>query len=79
MGIPTFIDGRIPPYSDDFVRRYFNAVNIGDIDDAFRLLDEYKVRWVLLLPQEPLGKALARSGSWDEVYSDNYSVVFVRR
>ena len=34
---------------------------------------------VLLLPQEPLGKALARSGLWDEVYSDNYSVVFVRR
>lgn len=79
VGIPTFIDGRTPPHSDDFVRRYSNAVNLKDVDDAFRLLDEYKVRWVLLVPGEPLGKALARSGLWNEVYSDNYSVVLVRR
>ena len=79
VGIPTFIDGRIPPYTDDFVRRYANAVTLKDIDDAFRLLDEYKVRWVLLLPEEPLGKALARSALWDKVYSDDYSVVLVRR
>jgi hypothetical protein len=79
VGILTFIDGRIPPYTDDFVRRYANAVTLEDIDDAFRLLDEYKVRWVLLLPEEPLGKALARSALWDKVYSDDYSVVLVRR
>jgi hypothetical protein len=79
VGIPTFIDGRTPPHSDDFVRRYFNAVNFRDADDAFRLLDEYKVRWVLLVAGEPLGKALAGSGLWNEVYSDNYSVVLVRR
>jgi hypothetical protein len=79
VGIPTFIDGRTPPHSDDFVRRYFNAVNLKDIDDAFRLLDEYEVRWVLLSPEEPLGKALARSASWDEVYSDDYSIVLARR
>ena len=79
VGIPTFIDGRTPPYSDDFVRRYSNAVNLRDINDAFRLLEEYKVRWVLLLPEEPLGKALAGSARWDEVYSDSYSIVFVRR
>ena len=61
------------------MRRYANAVNLKDINDAFRLLDEYKVRWVLLRPEEPLSKALARSALWDEVYSDNYSVVLVRR
>jgi hypothetical protein len=78
-GIPTFIDGRTPPHSDDFVRRYFSAVNLKDIDDAFRLLDEYEVRWVLLSPEEPLGKALTRSALWDEVYSDDYSIVLVQR
>jgi hypothetical protein len=78
-GIPTFIDGRIPPYSDDFVRRTFEAVQLADIDDSFRLLDEYKVNWVILRPVEPLTKALARSGLWDEIYSDKYSVVFLRR
>jgi hypothetical protein len=78
-GIPTFVDGRTPPYTDEFLRRYFDAVSLTDISDAFRLLDEYKVRWVLLEPDRPLAKALAGSPSWNEVYSDNYSVVFVRR
>jgi hypothetical protein len=79
VGIAPFIDGREPPYTDDFVRRYLNAVTLSDIDDAFRLLDEYQVRWVLLKPDEPLTKALAQSAVWDKVYSDNYSIVFVQR
>jgi hypothetical protein len=78
-GIPTFVDGRTPPYTDEFLRRYFSTVGLKDINDAFRLLDEYKVSWALLKPDEPLAKALARSTLWDEVYSDNYSVVLVRR
>ena len=78
-GIPTFIDGRIPPYSDDFVRRTFEAIKLADIDDSFRLLDEYNVNWVILRPAEALTRALARSGFWNEVYSDKYAVVFVRR
>jgi len=78
-GIPTFIDGRMPPYSDDFVRRTFEAIQLADIDDSLRLLDEYKVNWVILRPVEPLTKALARSGLWNEVYSDKYAVVFLRR
>jgi len=43
------------------VRRYVNAVTLKDFNDAFRVLDDYKVRWVLLGPEEPLGKALVRS------------------
>ena len=78
-GIPTFIDGRIPPYSDNFVRRTFEAINLGDINDSFRLLDEYKVSWIILRPTEPLTKALVRNGLWNEVYSDKFAVVFVRR
>jgi hypothetical protein len=78
-GIPTFIDGRIPPYTDEFLRRYFDAVSLKDVGEAFRLLDDYKVQWVLLEPDQPLAKALAYSALWDGVFSDKYSVVFVRR
>ena len=78
-GIPTFIDGRVTPYTDDFLRKYSEAVNLVDIEKAFLLLDEYKVTWVILRPKEPLAKALAQSAEWDEAYSDKYSVVFVRR
>ena len=78
-GIPTFIDGRAELFGDAFLHKYVDTVNLVDINSAFELLDEYKVNWVVLPPKEPLAKALARSALWDEVYSDEYSVVFVRR
>jgi hypothetical protein len=54
-------------------------VNLVDINRAFRVLDQYGVAWVILQPMQPLAKALAWSGLWDEVYSDKSSIVFVRR
>ena len=76
--IPTFIDGRAPPYTDNFLREYFDAVRLADIKGAFQLLDQYKVTWALLRPTDPLAKALAESKQWHDVYSDKYSVVLVR-
>jgi hypothetical protein len=78
-GIRTFIDGRVTPYTDDFLRKHAEAVNLVDINKAFQLLDDYRVTWVLLRPTEPLAVALGRSILWNEAYSDSYSVVFVRR
>jgi hypothetical protein len=77
-GIPTFIDGRVPPYTDEFLKETFEAVELADKKSAFQLLDNYKVTWVLLLPRDPLARALAESDQWNEVYSDKYSVVIVR-
>ena len=77
-GIPTFVDGRALPFGDAFLHKYLDTVELVDIGNAFELLDEYKVNWVILPPKEPLTKALARSPLWHEVYSDEYSVVFVR-
>ena len=77
--IPTFVDGRVAPYTDDFLRKYADAVNLVDINKAFLLLDDYKVTWVILHPIEPLAKALAQSALWHNAYSDKYAVVFVRR
>ena len=78
-GIPTFIDGRNAPYSDDFAQRYIETSGLVDINNAFQLLDEYKVNWAILLPNEPLAKALGQSARWHQAYLDKYSVVFVRR
>jgi hypothetical protein len=77
-GIPTFVDGRQPPYTDDFLQEYDNAETLADIKHPFRLLDKYDVKWVLLLPSDPLVKALAASNLWNDVYSDKFAVVFVR-
>ena len=77
--IPTFVDGRMLPFSDDFISRFAGALALTDINDSFKLLDDYKVRWTMLLPGEPLVKALAESKSWDKRYADEHAVVFVRR
>jgi hypothetical protein len=77
-GIPTFVDGRQPPYTDKFLQEYYDTVKLRDSVNAFRLLDRYKVEWVLLLPEEPLAKSLAEKNQWNNVYSDKYAVVFVR-
>jgi hypothetical protein len=77
--IPTFVDGRMLPFSDDFIRRFAGAIALTNINDSFKLLDDYNIRWTLLPPGEPLVKALAKSKSWDERYADQHAVVFVRR
>jgi hypothetical protein len=77
--IQTFVDGRALPFGDDFLHKYFDAATLVDFDSAFRMLDDYNISWVILSPIRPLTKAIARSPSWDKVYSDEYSVVFVRR
>jgi hypothetical protein len=77
--ISTFVDGRALPFGDDFLHKYFDAVDLVDISSSFQLLNEYKVSWAILRPKEPLAKALAQSARWDQAYSDKYSVVFVRR
>ena len=78
-GIPTFVDGRALPFGDAFIQRYYDAASLTNINTTFELLDEYKVTWVILQPKAPLALAIARSGLWDEVYSDKSSVVLVRR
>jgi hypothetical protein len=77
-GIPTFIDGRAELFGEAFANKYFETETLVDINQAFATLDEYKVRWVVFPPQEPLAQALGRNASWDRVYSDQYSVVYVR-
>jgi hypothetical protein len=77
--IPTFVDGRALPFGDGFLHKYFDAVDLIDIDGTFQMLDDYKISWVILRPLEPISRALAQSVFWDKVYSDKYSVVFTRR
>jgi hypothetical protein len=77
-GIPVFIDSRQPPYSDDFVHKAFDAVELNDISAAYNLLDQYRIAWTLLAPSEPLAKALKNDTRWRELYSDKDAAVFVR-
>jgi hypothetical protein len=77
-GIPTFIDGRAELFGDTFLQKYKDAVELHDIRGAFEMLDEYKVNWIIMAPKEPLAIALAQRADWDQVFADEYSVVFER-
>lgn len=77
-GIPVFIDSRNPPYDDRFTKLQFETERAYDIDKALQTLDAYKVKWLFLIPSAPLGKIVARLGTWKLRYSDDHAVVYVR-
>jgi hypothetical protein len=39
--ISTFVDGRALPFGDDFLHKYFDAVDLVDISSSFQLRNEY--------------------------------------
>jgi hypothetical protein len=77
-GIPTFVDGRDSPFGDNLLRKYSDTVNMVNFDNSFKLLDEYKINWIILNPSRPLSRALLQNPEWREVFSDKYTIVFVR-
>ena len=73
-GIPTFVDGRVELYGNEFLRRYFDALKLVDPDDAVQLLKQYNIRWALLQPHEPIVFML-KSNGWVQLYSDQSAIV----
>ena len=76
-GIPSFIDGRIEMYGNDFLARAAAAEN-GDEATLRALLSEYSIGWTLLPPQSGVAAVLDRSPGWRRVYADDYAVVHAR-
>jgi hypothetical protein len=76
-GIPTFVDGRVELYGNEFLSRYFNALKLSDPDDARRLLKQYDIRWALLQPTEPIVFMLKASG-WVQLHRDDSAIVLVK-
>jgi hypothetical protein len=77
-GIPTFIDGRVDLYGDQFLRRYFRAMRLADKGDAERIIKQYDIKWALLRPDEPIVFMLQTDG-WAQIYGDDTAIVLVKR
>jgi hypothetical protein len=78
-GIAPFIDGRGELYGSAFTMRHHRALNLQNIPDFLRLLDEYKIGATLLTPSTPAVALLDRLSDWQRVYSDDIAVVHTRR
>jgi hypothetical protein len=76
-GVPTFIDGRIELYGNDFLAAYL-AAERGDAAALGGLLDRYHITWTLLQTQAPAVAALDHLRGWRRVYTDDRAVVHVR-
>jgi hypothetical protein len=78
-GFAPFIDGRGELYGSAFTLRHHRALNLQDIPDFLRMLDQYKFGAVLLAPSTPAIGLLDRLPDWQRVYSDDVAVVYLRR
>jgi hypothetical protein len=76
-GVPTFIDGRIEMYGNDFLAAAFQA-ETGDEAALTGLLARYRVAWTLLLPQSAASGIVDRLPGWERVYADERAVVHRR-
>jgi hypothetical protein len=77
-GVPSFIDGRVELYGNDFLAAYL-AAERGDAAVLAALLDRYHIAWSLVQAQAPVAGALDRLPGWHRVYADDRAVVHARR
>jgi hypothetical protein len=78
LGIAPFIDGRAELYGARYLTRYRHALDLRDVADFERLLDDYHIRRTLLVPQTPAAGLLDRMPGWRRVYADDVAVVHQR-
>jgi hypothetical protein len=76
--IPTFIDGRVALYGNQFLQRYMRAMRLTDKDEAEKLLKQYDIKWALLVPSEPIAFMLETKG-WMQIYRDASAIVLSKR
>lgn len=77
-GQRVFVDGRADPYErGGALADYFHIANVGP--GALQVLNDYGIRSCLMERGAVLNSLLATAPDWRKVYSDETSVLFVRR
>ncbi len=75
---PDFVDGRADLFEWTGVLREFGEWAILQADPN-HLLQKYKVNFCLLTAQSPMVYVLSLLPNWKKIYSDDNSVIFLRR
>lgn len=74
---PIFIDGRAELYGHDIIVAYVDAISITA--DPQALFDRYGIDHILYPQDSTLGRWLAQSPSWEQVYADDVASVWASR
>jgi len=75
--LKVFIDSRVDIFEYAGVLRDF--LDLLSLKQPDQLLQKYHIRYVLFPPDEPLTYALQHDPQWQTVYSDNVSVLLLRK
>jgi hypothetical protein len=76
-GVPSFIDGRVEMYGNDFLAKDYQAER-GDRAALEELLARYHIAWTLLLPEAGAVGVMDRLAGWERVYADERAVIHRR-
>lgn len=79
VGISPFIDGRTELYGKAYMLRHDHALNLRNLPDLLKLLDEYRIGATLLAPSTPAVALLDRSPDWQRFFADDVAIVHIRR
>jgi hypothetical protein len=72
---PVFIDGRADVYGDEVIREYVEVISVNVDPQAY--FERHEIDHVLYPPDSTLGRWLADSPNWEEVYADGVGSVWV--
>jgi predicted nucleotidyltransferase len=74
--LKTFVDSRVDIFEyAGVLKDYLDVLSLKQPDT---ILDKYKIRYVLLPPDEALVYVLQRDPKWKEIYSDKVCVLLER-
>lgn len=76
-GVPTFIDGRIEMYGDQFLADDY-AAERGNEAVLTRLLDRYDATWTMFTPAAGAVLVMDHLPGWERVYADDWAIVHRR-
>ena len=75
-GMKTFVDSRSDIYEySGVLQDYVDAITMKD---SLKVLDKYRIHWVLFPPQEALSYLLEHNSNWKVVYNDHVAEIFER-
>ena len=75
--VKVFIDSRVDIFEYSGVLKDF--LDLLALNEPKRLLDQYRIRYVLFPRKEPLTYALEHDPEWQVIYSDSVSVLLDRK
>jgi hypothetical protein len=78
-GMRPFIDGRAELYGEEFVMKYFHAIEGRRVDNLIQLLDDYQIEATMLFVKTPASQILDHIEGWKRIYTDDNMVVHVRQ